>query len=156
MFELHSQPSEHFQKRLQEDQQLLEAIKARLPELERLLSAFQSMYEDGIYRFYHHSFKVYQFQGLTMKAMETFREIGKTPEGKLCDWLEQIVGAGTGKVWEADHNSNWLFHTRPIVEAFLHAKYFLEMMIKYGRELDSAPTVLPFGWAAILEVYNQR
>lgn len=47
-------------------------------------------------------------------------------------------------------------HTRPIVEAFLHAKYFLEMMIKYAREMDAAPIMLPTGWAAILELYNQR
>ena len=156
MFELNQQRSEHLQNRLHKDQELLEAVNARLPELERLLPVFQSMYEDGVYRFYHHSFKVYQLQDFTMKAMEAFREIGTTTDSEVCKWLEEIVAAGTGKDWEADHNLNWLFHTRPIVEAFLHTKYLLEMMIKYGRELDSAPTVLPSGWAAILEVYNQR
>jgi hypothetical protein len=156
MFDLNRQPSEHLQKRLQKDAELLDTIKGKLLELERLHAAFQGMYEDGVYRFYHHSFKVYQLQDFTLKAIEAFREIGKATDNELCAWLRQIVDAGTGKEWEPDHNRNWLLHTRPIVEAFLHAKYFLEMMIKCGRELDSAPTVLPFGWAAILELYNQR
>jgi hypothetical protein len=156
MFDLNRQPSEHLDQRLHKDQELLGTIKAKLPELERLHAAFQGMYEDGVYRFYHHSFKVYQLQDFTSKAIEAFREIGKATDSELCAWLREIVDAGTGKEWEPDHNRNWLLQTRPIVEAFLHAKYFLEMMIKCGRELDSAPTVLPFGWAAILELYNQR
>jgi hypothetical protein len=156
MFDLNQQPSEHLQKRLQKDGELLSAIKAKLPELERLLPAYQSMYEDGIYRFYHHSFKVYQLQDFTLRAVEVFRSIAKATNSEICEWLEQIVVAGTDKEWEPDHNLNWLLHTRSIVEAFLHAKYFLEMMIKYGRELDSAPTILPNGWAAILELYGAR
>jgi hypothetical protein len=27
--------------------------------------------------------------------------------------------------------------TRPIIEAFTHARYFLEMAVKYGAELDA-------------------
>lgn len=156
MFDLNRQSSEHLRKRLQKDAELLDIIKVKLLELDRLHAAFQGMYEDGVYRFYHHSFKVYQLQDFTLKAIEAFREIGKATDNELCAWLMQIVDAGTGKEWESDHNRNWLLHTRPMVEAFLHAKYFLEMMINCGRELDSAPTVLPSGWAAILELYNQR
>jgi hypothetical protein len=156
MFDFNQESSEHLRNRRQKDAELLNAIKARLSELEELRRAFLSMYEDGVYRFYHYSFKVYQLQDFTVEAIEAFREIGQATDNKLCEWLEQIVQAGTGKEWEPDHNSNWLLHTRPIVEAFLHAKYFLEMMIKSGRELDSAPGLLPLGWAAILELYNQR
>jgi predicted transcriptional regulator len=148
------QQSEHLKKRLQNDQRLLDSIKAKLTELEELLVQFQDLYEDGIYRFYHHSFKVYQLQDLTSSAVKLFKSIAT--DGRLCDWFEQILAAGTGATWEIDHNQQWLQHTRPIVEAFLHAKYFLEMMIKFGYEIESAPTSLPSGWAAILELYNQR
>jgi len=141
---------------LQKDQLLLDSIKVKQSELERLLVPFQAMYEDGIYRFYHHSFKVYQLQDFTSQAVAIFRRIAEDSNTKLCDWFEEIVSAGTGFVWKPEHNASWTFHTRPIVEAFLHAKYFLEMMIKYGRELDAAPTMLPSGWAAVLELYNQR
>jgi len=110
------------------------------------------MYEDGIYRFYHHSFKVYQLQDYTAKAVEIFKLIAEDTNNKLCEWFEEIVAAGAWLVWEPDHNQSWTSHTRPIVEAFLHARYFLKMMIKYGRQLDAVPTMLPTGWAAILEL----
>jgi hypothetical protein len=42
------------------------------------------------------------------------------------------------------------------VEAFLHAKYFVEMMVKHGRAMDQASEQLPSAWAAILELYRQR
>jgi hypothetical protein len=149
------QQSEYLKARLLKDQQLLDAINAHLPELERLLAPFQSFYEDGIYRFYHHSFKVYQLQDLTSKAVEVFKTISQSTGSVLCEWFEQIVVSGTAVTWNSDHNKDRLLHTRPIVEAFLHTRYFLEMMTKYGR-MDAAPTMLPTGWAAVLELYNQR
>jgi hypothetical protein len=54
-----------------------------------------------------------------------------------------------------EDNQNWLAVTRPIVEAFFHARFFLEMAVKYGRELDSACS-LPTGWAAFLHLYDLR
>lgn len=153
---LNQSQTEYLNSRLQNDQMLLHTIKARLPELEHLLVPFQALYEDGPYRFYHHSFKVYQLQDYTLQAVEIFKSIAKATDNQLCEWFDQIVAAGTGLVWEPNHNLNWTLHTRPIVEAFLHSKYFLEMMIKYGREMDAAATMLPTGWAAILELYNQR
>jgi len=148
--------SDQLNRKLQRDQILLGAIQANLPQLELLLTPFQAMYEDGIYRFYHHSFKVYQLQNYTSNAVEIFKRIAQDTNNKLCEWFEEIVAAGTGFVWQPDHNTNWPFHTRPIVEAFLHTRYFLEMMIKYSQELDAAPAMLPTGWAALLELYNQR
>ena len=114
------------------------------------------MYEDGLYRFYHHSFKVYSLQGSTLRAVEIFRGVAAETGNNLCGWFEQLVADGSGRKWELEHNANWLQHTRPIVEAFLHAKYFWEMMVQYANEIDSAPSALPDGWAAILELYNQR
>jgi hypothetical protein len=150
------QQSECLKTRLLKDQLLLDAIKANLPQLEGLLETFQSLYEDGIYRFYHHSFKVYQLQDCTSRAVESFDRIGKATGSVLCEWFQQIIAAGTGISWHSDHNKDWLLHTRPIVEAFLHTRYFLEMMTRYGRLLDATPTMLPTGWAAILELYKQR
>lgn len=153
---LNQPQTEYLKTQLQKDQPLLDAIKANLLQLERLLVPFQCLYEDGIYRFYHSSFKVYQLQDYTSRAVEIFMSIGQATGSVLCEWFEQIVAAGTAVTWNPDHNKDWLLHTRPIVEAFLHTKYFLEMMIKYGQEMDAAPTMLPTGWAAILELYNQR
>ena len=150
------QISANVQSRLQRDQALLEAIKANLPQLEPLLAEFLYEYEDRVYRFYHQSFKVYSLQNYTLKAMEVFKTIANATDGQVSGLFEEIVARGTGVEFETDHNKDWLLHTRPIVEAFLHAKYFLEMMVKYGHELEAVQTVLPTGWAAILCLYNQR
>ena len=60
------------------------------------------------------------------------------------------------KKFNIDHNKEWLRHTRPIIEAFFHAKFFLEMAVKYGKELEECPEILPSGWAALLYFYNLR
>lgn len=51
-----------------EANQLLNSAKARLPRLQKLLAEVSSHwgYEDPIYRFYHHSFKVYGVQKQTL------------------------------------------------------------------------------------------
>lgn len=67
-----------------------------------------------------------------------------------------IVSDGTGKRFEMEHNARWLEETRPIVEVFFHARYFLEMAVRHGRELDAPPTLLPSGWAALLYLFNLR
>lgn len=156
MFNLSETQKELLKKRVEKDQKLLHTIKSRLPDLERVEELFGFEREDGIYRFYHQSFKVYGLQNCTLAAVEIFQSIAEATENRLCDWFEQIVADGTGKTFEPEHNRNWAEHTRPIVEAFHHASYFLEMMIKYGHEMESPPQMLPFGWAAILELYNQR
>jgi hypothetical protein len=55
-----------------------------------------------------------------------------------------------------EHNARWLETTRPIVEAFFHARYFLEMAVRYGRSLEAPPTLMPSGWAALLSLYGLR
>ena len=67
-----------------------------------------------------------------------------------------IVRSGTGKKFELSHNDSWDEHTLPLLQAFWHAKYMIEMMIHYGKTLDSAPQMLPFGWASVLYLYNLR
>jgi hypothetical protein len=71
--------------------------------------------------------------------------------------LLQIYQAGaSGKRFDWEHNNEWAQHTRPFLEAFFHAKFFLEMAVKYGKELKEAPETLPSGWAALLYFYNIR
>jgi hypothetical protein len=138
-------------------ERLLANIKSALPELERLLTQVEDHWgmEDGVYRFYHGSFKVYyRLQPLTLRMVTTFQAL--LPDRPLNECFRQIVAEGTGKKFEAAHNEDWLRHTRPIVEAFFHAHYFLKMTCKYGRELDEEPSALPSGWAAVLYLYDLR
>ena len=140
-----------------DDQLLLERIQGKLAELEAVLTEASSHwgYEDPVYRFYHQSFKVYHLQSTTQRIVEALSGLAP-PETELNAWFLEIVAAGTGKIFTSEVNRKWTAETRPIVEAFFHAKYFLEMVCKYGRELQEAPRALPSGWAAVLYLYNMR
>jgi hypothetical protein len=143
---------------LQKDNELLANIQARSSELAELLEEVNShwVYEDLVYRFYHQSFKVYWLQDMTRRMVEALQSVA--PSGTtLSPMFEEIYQAGaSGKQFEMKHNQQWTSHTRVFLEAFFHAKYFLEMAVKYGKELQAAPTMLPSGWAALLCLYNLR
>lgn len=136
--------------------ELLKSIKANMAHLDRLLESISGhwTYEDYVYRFYHQSFKVYHLQHATRNIIHWFNRVGHN--APLNGWFQVIVAEGTGHKFEMSHNKEWLKHTRPIVEAFFHAKYFLEMMIKYGKELDGDVQCMPSGYAALLYLYNMR
>jgi hypothetical protein len=134
---------------------LFTQLKARLPQLETLLGKTgPAEYEDFVYRFYHQSFKVYLLQDRTTAIVAALQSLA--PDRKLNDWFMQIVRDGTGKIFTPAHNANWPEVTRPIVEAFFHARFFLEVAVRYGRELEYPPTRLPDGWAAFLYLYDLR
>jgi hypothetical protein len=137
--------------------ELLHNLKAALPQLEGLLESSSNHwgYEDPIYRFYHQSFKVYYLQSATTEITNALRALAPSQQ-ELHEWFLTIVDQGTGKKFEHEHNARWLEHTRPILEAFFHARYFLEMAVRYGRTLVDPPNSLPSGWAAFLYLYNLR
>jgi hypothetical protein len=136
--------------------ELFSALKARLPELESLLEKYDGHWglEDSFYRFYHQSFKVYRLQAGTVEIVDVLRSL--LPDRELNPDFLAILNESTGKTFEPAHNKIWPQITRPILEAFFHARYFLEMAIKYGRELEELPKVLPSGWAAFLYLYDLR
>jgi hypothetical protein len=135
------------------DRKLFANLKSALPELKALLERCSSHwgYEDPVYRFYHHSFKVYGLQETTAEIVKALQAL--VPGRKLNDEFLQIVREGTGKAFAREHNAVWLETTRPIVEAFFHARFFLEMAVRYGEGLESPPDGLPSGWAAFLSLY---
>lgn len=81
---------------------------------------------------------------------------GLLPERELNEWFLLIVKEGTGKSFDEKMNAHWLQETRPILEAFFHAKYFLEMVCRYSGEIHEPPQILPSGWASVLYLYNLR
>jgi hypothetical protein len=92
----------------------------------------------------------------TANALTLLRQIAQAVKRPLFPWGEEIVAQDIGIRCGREHNQHWLVHTRPIVEAFLHAKYCVEMMVKYRRAIDVAGQALPHSRAAILVLYNQR
>ena len=144
--------------RANRDAELLANIQGRLAELGELLKEMNSHwnYEDKVYRFYHQSFKVYYLQEETKRIVEALR--GIAPSGTtFCPEFDEIIQQGAnGKEFESAHNQQWTSHTRPFVEAFFHAKFFLEMAVKYGKELELPPRMMPSGWAAFLYLFDLR
>lgn len=138
-----------------EVQELFKHLKAELPKLEELLATCgHGGYEDRVYRFYHQSFKVFYLQDMTAEIVAKLQSLAS--DRALNEWFMQIIREGTGKKFTPQDNTNWLAVTRPILEAFFHARYFLEMAVKYGKKLECPPQLLPSGWAAILYLYNLR
>lgn len=135
---------------------LFESLKTRLPELEAILVKYNDhwRYEDHIYRFYHHSYKVFGLQSATQEIVEALRAL--LPDQKLNADFQAILDGGTDKTFSLEDNARWLEKTRPIMEAFFHARFFLHMAVRYGRELEGIPHNLPAGWAALLYLYRLR
>jgi hypothetical protein len=142
-------------KRLEETK-LLQTIAARKVELTALLEESSNHwgYEDPIYRFYHQSFKVFGLQEKTERIVATLQDLA--PGLPMNVWFMEIVDQGTGKVFSIRDNENWSAVTRPIVEAFFHARYFLEMICRYAGEFHEPPNTIPSGWASVLYLYRLR
>jgi hypothetical protein len=138
-------------------EELLANIKKNLPELEKLLKEVEGHWamEDLIYRQYHYSFKVYYIQDYTIKIVEALKKLAPKGVAEFNSMFDKIYKEGTGKTFKMEHNDDWLKYTRPMIEAFFHAQYFLQMAVKYSK-LDKAPECLPSGWALLLCYFNLR
>ena len=141
---------------------LLANIKRNMSDIDTLLEKYSSHwgYEDPIYRFYHYSFKVHRLQHDTQQIYDLLLKLSPHPDGEgipLCDLFTTIMKDGAAGVeFDIEHNQDWAKHCRPFVEAFFHAKFFLEMVAKYGKEYEETVELLDSGWAAVLELYGIR
>jgi hypothetical protein len=135
---------------------LLRNLSEREDELRRALDAASDHwgYEDPVYRFYHQSFKVYWLQKRTESLFSLLVALAP-PEAQLDRWFLAIIRSGTGREFVPEDNSRWTEVTRPIVEAFFHARYFVEMAVRYAK-LAEPPQLLPSGYAALLSLYGLR
>lgn len=144
----------NFEKKRELEQTLRKNLGEKTIELNELWKSMNDDwgYEDGIYRFYSQSFKVYHLQDSTIRIVEMLRSL--LPESELNPWFSKIVEEGTGKSFAMADNSRWLEVTRPIVEAYLHARVFLDLACRYVDSSDSQ--LIPSGFAALLCLYQIR
>ena len=135
--------------------QLLQNLHSRRAELATLLEECSSHwgFEDPIYRFYHQSFKVYSLQNETARIVNMLESLA--PDRPLNPWFRQIVEQGTGRSFRQEDNADWTRVTRPMLEAFFHARFFLEMAVRYST-VRECPNPLPSGYAALLYLYGLR
>jgi hypothetical protein len=134
---------------------LLANVRVQHDALKALLDASSDHwgFEDPVYRFYHQSFKVFWLQQQTDTIV---RRLSSLPSDRpLHPWFLQIVRQGTGNAFTTADNNRWTLVTRPIVEAFFHARFFLEMAVRHAA-LEVPPRPLPSGYAALLYLYQLR
>ena len=134
---------------------LLQRLKERKFQLEEILKVMSGhwTYEDHFYRYYHGSYKVYATQRTTEQAVKILRQL--VPERELNSCFQQIIQEGIGKDFDMEHNKEWNRHTRPMLEAFAHAKFMVEMAVRYA-DLPQLPQPMPSGWAALLYLFDLR
>lgn len=134
------------------EQILRKNLREKADELQQLWKSVNDHwgYEDLIYRFYHQSFKVYHIQQATTKMVEMLQTL--VPGRELNPWFTQIIESGTGKRFTIEDNQRWLEATRPLLEAYQHARYFVDMACRYHE--PPTGTLCPSGWAALLTLYG--
>ena len=137
-----------------ESQELLRRIKAALPQLEALYDDLDHEFEDRVYRYYHGSYKVYVLQAGTQKIVQALQSL--YPGRPLNEAFSRILNEGTNRSSEGITGAERTAQERRILEAFFHARYFLEMAIRYGKSLDVAPSWARSGWASVLYLFNLR
>jgi len=109
-----------------------------------------------IYRFYHQSLKVFWAPGSPTKEIVDLMQ-SLAPHLPLNAWFMEIVAQGTGK--EVRHGNETSVGRRlraPSLRRSSTPRFFLEMVCKYGKELQEPPQFMPSGWAAVLCLYNLR
>jgi hypothetical protein len=134
---------------------LLGALQSCRDELKMRLeeSSTEWGFDDPIYRFYHQSFKVYSLQSQTQAIVRLLASL--VPDRTLNPWFLQIVEEGTGRQFTPADNADWPLVTRPIVEAFFHARLFLQMAVRYAYVAEH-PRVLPGGHPALVYLCGLR
>lgn len=136
---------------------LLAAIQAQLPHLDRVLADVQSHWQtpDLFYRFYHQSFKVYYANDTTAMIVRELQALA--PERPLNEWFLAIVADAESRRFTPDVNDRWVDEARPVIEALLHAKMFLELVVQVGHEPPPQDGFgIPSGWATVLYLYQLR
>lgn len=107
-------------------------------------------YEDPLYRFYAQSFKVYSVQELTLEIVACLQSL--VPERDFHPFFRKILKDGTGREFSMDDNRRWVEAAAPTIEAFQHARFFLDMACRHTN--SSSGTAMESGWAALRSLYE--
>ena len=95
------------------------------------------------------------FQDPVEAAFQLIKEIGGESDPPNFEYA-RIVEAGTKHQFSVTTNENWEAETRPILEAFWHTKYFINMMVKYAKEFEKVEMPMQPGMAAVLYLFELR
>ncbi len=69
---------------------------------------------------------------------------------------EIILDAQSQGSFQLKYNDDFGEHAKPIVEAYCHCKYFMDMFLESLKMENEPESFITSGWAAILELYQLR
>ncbi len=131
-------------------------------EIHRLADLFGragGIVEDGVYRFYHQSFKVSNLGAAANQAYALFEQL--CPAGCRLNSQFVEIAENANRAWNAAPdlsalNSAWATHARPVLEFAFHCDYFLCQLVRYESVEFASVRALPSGAAALLELCGIR
>lgn len=147
---------DYFAEKLAKEEILLAAINENKDILLSLRGKSDSAFgglEDIVYRFYHQSFKAYRAQEWTEETVDCFRKLLPV---EFNSYFKEIVKQGTSKPFKLEYNRKWVEETKPIIDAYLHVRHMLDLMIKYGIEGTEDLRKGDPGWYTVLYLYQIR
>jgi len=148
--------NKYLEERMRDEQKLIAAIQQNEEKILLLHEKANSKFcLDRIYRYYHHSFKLYSLQEVTNEIFQLIEELNPNPRRMNKDFLD-IIFEGTNHEFVIEDNNRWNLKARPIVEAFFHAKHILEMIVRYGLEAEDKERSGNSFWFTVLYIYNLR
>jgi hypothetical protein len=132
-------------------------LQERLPDL--VAAQADTCPEQAVYWFYDQSLKAYSAQSLTRRIVDALESVAPVRNQRFLG----IIAAGTGKAFTPEVNAHWDEEVRPIIDALLHSRQFLDLAIKYAHEEPGTPlrmagrdiTALAHGYAALLTLYGR-
>jgi hypothetical protein len=127
---------------------LIKNLRKRRKILEKLLENINSHWEieDIVYRLYHSSYKTQWARNTTRSVLKELEGLYRYGYRNRNAVIKEIMDEGLD---EKKDPRKW-------VEAMLHARYLLEMAIKYSKEVKKPLQTLPSGYAALLYLYGLR
>ncbi len=136
---------------------LVEVLKHKLVQHETKLQledarARTSNIDDLMFRFYTQSPKSYKLQDATLSMVRALMDL--LPNRPPCARFLEIIGEGTNKEFHLSHNEDWNEHVRPILEAFFHARFFLEKAIYCSASLEDNNVIMGSEWSALKTLFD--
>jgi hypothetical protein len=127
---------------------LIKNLRKRRKILEALLAEITGHWEieDIVYRLYHGSYKAQHAMALTARVLKELEGLYRYGWRQRNEIFKKIVEEGLDGKQEP----------RKWIEAMLHARYCLEMAVKYSKEVKKPLQCLPSGYAALLYLYGLR
>lgn len=137
---------------------LLQNVHNSLPTLYEMVSNITREWNstDSLYRFYHHSFKMYNIQTATLAIVTALKTLDPKETPYFDESFEKLIADGTGREWERWHNKCWNQFGNAMFLAYFHAEAVLLSLLRSAETLDHSPIMLPSPWALCLEVFCLR